>query len=219
MRRNRVLVLAAATLLCLAACTHDSPADGGADSGAGAAGGSSESGGAVTEQDSTAGAEPTATDAPGEGSDAGSGGKGSEVLPEATDTPTSLGELLADDGSAGRLTAPPATASEAGLVDSFPTEILMVPEGANVRSSSVSADGSRAQATLDASVPGTCADALIAYRGWFTRGGFQETETSETGDASRLAFARENDSVTLTTASGDQACTVGLFAVLEVTAG
>ncbi|WP_454295842.1 hypothetical protein [Salana multivorans] len=158
------------------------------------------------------------TDGPDSGSLGKSGGDGSEVLPSPSPTPSSLTELIEEEPYAGDLASPPAAnESRDGLVDAFPSHVLLVPDGAQVRSSSVTADGAVVQATLDAAAPGTCTEALISYRGWFSRGGFAETSTSESADRAQLSFTRGSEAVSLSTVTGVDACDITIVAVLEVT--
>lgn len=217
-RRLTVALLAA---LCATACTpegEDGSASATRSAGAESSTASGGHGSVDGSGESGAGAPTLAGSADsGVGSGGASGGQGSEVLPAPTDTPTSLGQLIVDEPAAAVLAVAPPDASDTGLVEGFPSEVILIPDGATVQSSSVSSADGRAQAVLDASVPGGCGDVLITYRGWFGRGGFDETATSEGADRSQLAFARGPESVTLSTITADGSCTVGLLASLVVT--
>lgn len=114
------------------------------------------------------------------------------------------------------MTSAPAGGSGQGIVETFPSDVILVPESSHVRSTSVSSDNGLVQVTLDAAVPTTCAETLVDYRGWFGRGGFVETSTSESADRAQVSFTRGGDVVTLTTLAGADACDVAVVAVLEV---
>lgn len=226
MRRWTVLV-AAVLGVCLTACTPGSGEGSSSDRtgdppqvSATASDGSSSVSGSDPSQSETPqsgdGSDSGATDGPATGSLGQSGGDGSEVLPETTETPTSLGNLLEDSPGAAELTTAPPNQSGEGIVDAFPTDVILVPSDSEVLSSSVTSDGTRVQAALDATAASSCADLLIAYRSWFTRGDFTETTTSETADHAQLTFTRGTESATLTTTTERDGCTIALIAVLEV---
>ena len=113
----------------------------------------------------------TPTPTPSGRSGGQSGGEGSEVAPpESQDR--SPGDSLGDTPvpSAGRLSPAQKTGSAAGLVPGFPDDVVLVPSGATVASSSVTGADGRYQVTLDAAVDGACTDVLLDYRVWFTPG-------------------------------------------------
>lgn len=227
--RTWTVLVAAALLVCLTACTPES-GEGSSSDRTGDPAGVSTTGSDGTGSGSVSDPSPSeapqsgdssgsgATDGPGTGSLGQSGGDGSEVLPEATGAPTSLADLLEDSPGAAELTTAPPNQSDAGIVEAFPTDVILVPSDFEVLSSSVSSDGTRVQAALDATAASSCADLLIAYRSWFTRGDFAETTTSETADHAQLTFTRGTESATLSTTTEHGGCTIALIAVLEVQA-
>ncbi|MFD6176665.1 MULTISPECIES: hypothetical protein [unclassified Isoptericola] len=183
----------------------------------------------------------TGTDAPATGTDASttptsdptagsggqSGGDGSEVAPPAKASATGLGDLLADVPAAGRLTHAPRSGNATDrLVVGFPDGVVLVPEDATVRSSSVTREKRRVQAALAAGVPRPCADVLLAYRSWFTSGGFAEAPRRGEAAGTLARFTRGTgssaESVTVAAdargAKGGR-CAVELHAALVVPAG
>lgn len=198
--------------LTVAGCTAD---QGSQDSRAGATG---STGAPAPSTDGTGGdaGEPTPVPTVTGESGGQSGGDGSETIPEPGPAPSSLAELLPDAlTGAGRLEEALEDANKAkGLATGFPTDVLLVPDGATVVSSSVASDGGRTQLALDATVPGACDDVLVELRGWFRAGGFTETATAQTAARTELTFTRDDGHVTATTVLDDDACDLTLFGVL-----
>ena len=126
-----------------------------------------------------------------------SGGSGSqnEGLPSTGSTRAPLG---ATAPAVPRLTMPlPATASARGsLVTGFPVSI--VPDGATVVSSSVSAEGSRLQVGLAAGTSVSPAGVLADYVKAFTTAGFTTVDSPAAPGTSATAFIRGNDGLVLT---------------------
>jgi hypothetical protein len=135
----------------------------------------------------------------GPSSGTGSSGTGSagEVLPPTGSTP---GSLVIPTPDVPRLTGPlPATASARGaLVTGFPVEIVPVPAGATVVSSSVAAEGSRLQVGLEASTAASPADVLAGYVQAFTAAGFITTDSPVGAGTTATAFVRANEGLVLT---------------------
>jgi hypothetical protein len=144
-----------------------------------------------------------------------SGGDGSEVAPESQDQ--SPGDSLGDTPvpSAGRLSTAQKTGSAAGLVPGFPEDVVLVPSGATVASSSVTGAEGRYQVALDAAVDAACTDVLLDYRVWFTTGGFAETGTTTRPGATTVELERNDGIVMLGTARGSDGCEVTVFATLS----
>lgn len=204
-------------LLAVAGCTADEGSAGQGAAGAPGPTGGSAAGGATVDGDAGPSPVPTVTG----GSGGRTGGEGSEVVPEASPAPSSLADLLPDDPPAAeRLASPPqdATAST-GLAKDFPTTVLLVPDGATVRSSSVTSDGGRTQLAIDAAVPGACGDLLVELRGWFGGGGFTETATAETAERADLTFSRDDGHVTVAAVAGQDACDLVQLGVLAAAMG
>lgn len=150
----------------------------------------------------SAGVEPSAvgTASPGgtsSGTRSSGTGSASEVLPPTGSTP---GGLVVPTPAVPRLTGPlPATASARGaLVTGFPVEIVPVPAGATVVSSSVAAEGSRLQVGLEASTAASPADVLAGYVQAFTAAGFITTDSPAGAGSTATAFVRANEGLVLT---------------------
>jgi hypothetical protein len=145
-----------------------------------------------------------------------SGGDGSEVAPAESQEGTP-GDSLGDTPvlSAGRLSTAQKTGTAAGLVPVFPEDVVLVPSGATVASSSVTGAEGRYQVTLDAAVDAACTDVLLDYRVWFTTGGFAETGTTTRPGRTTVELERNDGSVMLGTARGSAGCEVTVFATLS----
>jgi hypothetical protein len=145
-----------------------------------------------------------------------SGGEGSEVAP-AESQEESPGDSLGDTPvpSAGRLSPAQKTASAAGLVPVFPDDVVLVPAGATVASSSVTGADGRYQVALDAAVDAACTDVLLDYRSWFTTGGFAETGTTTRPGRTTVELERNDGTVLLGTARSSAGCEVTVFATLS----
>ena len=237
--RGRLAVPLLSAALVLSSCTAaqdpgpddepTTPATGPASPTPGGTGGPPSGTGA--EKDAGAGAEPGSddsgtgdpptTDGPddgaggAEGSGGQSGGEGSEVVPPA---PESRGDRLGDSPppAAGRLTRKQQTGTAAGLVAGFPDDVVLIPAGATVTSSSVTGGDGRYQVTLAATVGGACDPVVLDYRVWFTTGGFTETGAAPRPDGTTVDLAREDGTVQLGTTGADAGCEVTVFAVLSV---
>jgi hypothetical protein len=146
-----------------------------------------------------------------------SGGEGSEVAPAEPDD-RAPGDRLGDTRvpSAGRLGPAPETGNAAGLVRGFPDDVVLVPAGAKVASSSVTGADGRYQVTLDAVVEGACTDVLLDYRVWFTTGGFAETGTTSRPGRTTVELERNDGTAVLSAARDSAGCAVTVFAVLSV---
>ncbi|GHH72655.1 hypothetical protein [Promicromonospora soli] len=164
--------------------------------------------------DPDAAGEPTPT--PSGRSGGQSGGEGSEVAPAGSQD-RSPGDSLGDTPvpSAGRLSTALRTGSAAGLVRGFPDDVVLVPAGAKVASSSVTGSDGRYQVTLDAAVDAACTDVLLDYRVWFTTGGFAETGTTTRPGRTTVELERNDGSVMLGTARSSAGCEVTVFATLS----
>jgi hypothetical protein len=158
----------------------------------------------------------TPTPTPSGRSGGQSGGEGSEVAP-AESQDRSPGDGLGDTPvpSAGRLSAAQKTGSAAGLVPGFPEDVVRVPSGATVASSSVTGADGRYQVALDAAVDAACTDVLLDYRVWFTTGGFAETGTTARPGRTTVELERNDGTVMLGTTRGSAGCEVTVFATLS----
>ncbi|MFE7509427.1 hypothetical protein [Promicromonospora sp. NPDC057488] len=237
-RRTTAPLLVAAPLLAaaltLTACTSapeasEGPDDAAASASPGAASASPSGKASGKPKDGDPGAAPSPSTAPSTaptrsggtapmpdgGSGGQSGGDGSEVVPPESGDGT--GDGLGDTAipAAGRLAAAPRTGSASGLVAGFPEDVVLVPSGADVASSSVTGADGRFQVTLDAKVAAGCTDVLLDYRSWFTTGGFTEQDTTARPGRTEVELARKGESVLLTATKDGKSCTVTVFATLR----
>ncbi|MEV0894265.1 hypothetical protein [Promicromonospora sp. NPDC050262] len=173
------------------------------------------SAGPSTEPDAEPGKAGATAPAPDGRSGGQSGGDGSEVIPPVAQDGSPANGLGGSTGpAAGRLGTGQQTGSGSGLVAGFPQDVVLVPKGADVDSSSVTGSDGRYQVTLDATVDAACTDVLLDYRSWFTSGGFAEKDTANRPRRTTVDLARKGDSVVLTTVRDGDGCAVTVFATL-----
>ncbi|MGI5189659.1 hypothetical protein ACQEVI_16085 [Promicromonospora sp. CA-289599] len=144
-----------------------------------------------------------------------SGAEGSEIAPPAPGR--SSGDDLGDSvaPAAGRLTRDQRTGTAEGLVAGFPDDVVLVPTGTAVASSSVTGTDGRYQVTLDAKVKGACDAVVLDYRSWFTSGGFTETDATASPGRTTVDLARADGTVQLGTSGTRSGCDVTVFAALS----
>jgi hypothetical protein len=144
-----------------------------------------------------------------------SGAEGSEIAPPAPGR--SSGDNLGDSAvpAAGRLTRDQRTGTADGLVAGFPDDVVLVPAGTAVASSSVTGTDGRYQVTLDAKVDGGCDAVVLDYRSWFTSGGFTETGSTARPGHTTVDLARADGTVQLGTTRTRSGCGVIVFAALS----
>lgn len=159
------------------------------------------------------------TGAPGDagtppGSDGASEGDGSEVIPDPQNTAPRLDELYEDPPAAAPLAEVPADASASGeLVEGFPVDVVDLVPDAEVTSSAVSAEGSRVQISLEATVPASPDEVLGHYRARFVAGGFAEAAVPSVAGTTAAAFSRSGDALVVSSRTdGDET----LFSVTGV---
>ncbi|GAA4721888.1 hypothetical protein APR04_001439 [Promicromonospora umidemergens] len=159
--------------------------------------------------------ETAASAAPDGRSGGQNGAEGSEVAPPAPGRPSGdgLGDSVAP--AAGRLTRDQRTGTAEGLVAGFPDDVVLVPAGTAVASSSVTGTDGRYQVTLDAKVDGACDAVVLDYRSWFTSGGFTETGTTARPGRTTVDLARADGTVQLGTSRTRGGCDVTVFAALS----
>lgn len=161
------------------------------------------------------GPETAASPAPTGRSGGQSGGEGSELAPPAPDGSNrdSLGDSAGP--AAGRLSREQRTGTAAGLVAGFPDDVVLVPVGTEVASSSVTGADGRYQVTLDAAVDDACDAVVLDYRAWFTTGGFSETDTTARPGRTTVDLARDDGTVQLGASRTDAGCDVTVLAALS----
>jgi hypothetical protein len=164
----------------------------------------------------TDGKNPDGKDQESEGRSGGqSGAEGSELAPPepGPSSGADLGDSTAP--AAGRLTRDQRTGTAEGLVAGFPDDVVLVPAGTAVASSSVTGTDGRYQVTLDARVDDACDAVVLDYRSWFTSGGFTETGTTARPGRTTVDLARGDGTVQLGTARARGGCDVTVFAALS----
>ncbi|KQY96778.1 hypothetical protein ASD19_09495 [Microbacterium sp. Root53] len=124
----------------------------------------------------------------------GANSPGIEMAPEpdpSASPPGSVGELPPRPDleiPAG----PDAPVSEVdGLVDGFPVEVIAVARTATVLSSSVSSDGSRLHASVEATDSRSVAEVMDGYTGLLGELGFTWTTIGATDGGTAISFTRE----------------------------
>lgn len=165
-----------------------------------------------TSTSSAAGADPSASAAaPGSGSPTSnasepnptygaaeqpSGTKPLEVLPPVTATPTGL---PAPTEPAPLLTgAPPAPGTAQGeVVDGWPADILTLPKGTTVGSTSISTSGDIVQLTADGIVGASQSDVLADFRQTLVGRGFWFEDAPAPDGSLAQRFVRGGDTVTV----------------------
>lgn len=150
-----------------------------------------------------------------QGSGGQTGGDGSEVVPAGPGTAPEGGLGEAPVPAAGHLDPDQRTGTADGLVAGFPDDVVLVPAGASVTSSSVTGTGDRYQVTLAATVDGACDPVLLDYRSWFTTGGFAEQDASTGPDGSTVDLARGDGTVRVDASRTSAGCTVTVLAALS----
>lgn len=164
----------------------------------------------------TDGKDPDGKDKKSDGRSGGqSGAEGSELAPPepGPSSGADLGDSTAP--AAGRLTRDQRTGTAEGLVAGFPDDVVLVPAGTAVASSSVTGTDGRYQVTLDARVDDACDAVVLDYRSWFTSGGFTETGTTARPGRTTVDLARGDGTVQLGTARTRGGCDVTVFAALS----
>ncbi|MCG2798120.1 MAG: hypothetical protein L6367_06210 [Cellulomonas sp.] len=120
----------------------------------------------------------------------------SESLPGFT-APTSL-PGLAPAGTTGPTvsgTVPPDATAQGSLADGFPSQVVPVPDGVEVVSSSVSGQGTHLQATLLGSSAAAPAEVQAAYADALAREGFDGYPTATVDGSSAVTYTRGTDGI------------------------
>ncbi|MEV7604876.1 hypothetical protein AB0N65_05505 [Paenarthrobacter sp. NPDC089322] len=154
----------------------------------------------------TGDAEATASGSPTPGATAGTTPEGSdgatstakplEVLPPVTSTPTGL---PAPSSPAPLITGglPAAGSARGEVVDGWPGDILTLPQGTTVGSTSISVSGDILQLTADGIVNKSQADVLADFRQSLTGHGFWSEDASAPEGSVAQRFVRGADTVTV----------------------
>ncbi|MDR6988759.1 hypothetical protein J2Y66_003267 [Paenarthrobacter nitroguajacolicus] len=174
--------------------SSSSPAPGAGSTGADApASGSPASGAATT------GGVGSGTNGP-ESSAAAPTAKPLEVLPPVTATPTGLPEASAPAPLiTGALPQPGRASGE--LVDGWPGDILTLPSGTTIGSTSVSTSGDILQLTADGIIAKPQAEVLDSFRQSLVSHGFWSEDAPAADGAVAARFVRGTDTVTVSVAT------------------
>lgn len=138
-------------------------------------------------------------------------GSGTEVLPPtATATTPHLGTTLEP-----LVTAPlPKSASAKGkLVTGFPSEIIPIPTGLKIATSSVATQGEHLQATVVGTSTGSEADVQSFYQAAFTKLGMTAAVSPAGAGDSATSYTRGSDSITVTTTATTSGTGLSIFGV------
>ena len=138
-------------------------------------------------------------------------GSGTEVLPPtATPTTPHLGTTLEP-----LVTAPlPKTASAKGkLVAGFPSEVIPIPSGLTISSSSVATQGDHLQATVVGTSTASEADVQSFYQAAFAKLGMTAAVAPAGASDTATTFSRGSDSITVTTTAQTSGTALSIFGV------
>ncbi|YCK83728.1 hypothetical protein M1D89_11090 [Arthrobacter sp. D3-18] len=140
----------------------------------------------------------------GEGDGGPSTAKPLEVLPPVTATPTGLPQPSAPAPLVTTLPEPGSAAG--GVVDGWPADILTLPEGTTIGSTSVSTSGDVLQVAADGIIAKPQAEVLASFRQSLVAHGFWSEAAPAADDALAERFVRGTDTVTVsvsTTGTGN----------------
>ncbi len=144
------------------------------------------------------------TEGSGEGDDGPSTAKPLEVLPPVTATPTGLPQPSAPAPLVTILPDPGSAAGE--VVDGWPADILTLPEGTTIGSTSVSTSGDVLQVPADGIIAKPQAEVLASFRQSLVAHGFWSEVAPAAEGALAERFVRGADTVTVsvsTTGTGN----------------
>lgn len=155
----------------------------------------------------------------GTGSDGQSTPKPLEVLPPVTASPTGLPQPSAPAPLiSGALPAPGTAAGE--VVDGWPADILTLPAGTTIGSTSVSTSGNALQLTADGIVSKPQSEVLASFSQSLVSHGFWSEPAPAADGAVASRFVRGTDTVTVSvTTTGTGASRFQLLGTLHTTAG
>ncbi|MET0725514.1 MAG: hypothetical protein ABWY36_04130 [Leifsonia sp.] len=166
-----------------------------------------------------------ADDGGSDGGDSTSGPDGSGDSPDAAAPGVRLDEWGSGETAAPTLPPPttrpyilsgaiPAAASASGkLAKGFPDTIPAAPDS-DIDHSSLTSEGTRLQVALTATTTLSLDDVLNFYRVEFARYGLLDSPAPATGGQTAVAFARDDDSITLAITPADDGVTYALFGAL-----
>ncbi|WP_416404548.1 hypothetical protein [Arthrobacter sp. LFS091] len=156
---------------------------------------------------------------PETGGDGQSTAKPLEVLPPVTATPSGLPEPSAPAPLiSGALPAPGTAAGK--VVDGWPADILTLPAGTTIGSTSVSTSGNALQVAADGIVAKPQSEVLGSFSQSLVSRGFWSEQAPAADGAVATRFVRGSDTVTVSvTTTGTGASRFQLLGTLHTTAG
>ncbi len=102
------------------------------------------------------------------------------------------------------------------VIDGMPA-VVVIPDDAEVSSSSVARDGRRIQVAVDGSSEDSPEDVLEFYRRHFTDLGFLESPSPASAGATATAFTRESNGLVVTVRGGDGGTSFSVVGTLTAT--
>ena len=144
-------------------------------------------------------------------------GSGTEVLPPtATPTTAHLGTE-----STPLVTEPlPKSASATGkLVTGFPTDVISLPAGMKIESSSIATQGVHMQVTVVGTSAASVGDVQSYFQAVFTKLGLTAVVTPAAPGTTATSYSRSSDSITVTTSADSGGTHVSVFAVFTAGKG
>lgn len=120
-----------------------------------------------------------------------SSGDGEEVEVTPTSSPTSSAEQAPPEGGAAEAAEPSSTeTSQGGVVEGLPTDVIPVPDDAEVLLTSAIPDGDTIDVSLAARIDASPEDVLGVYREALTGAGFVESPSAGGPGATASTFTR-----------------------------
>lgn len=172
-------------------------------------------GGAPTATPATPSPTPTAgagrearSDQPGATGSTGDSGTEGEVPGDGS---TTLPRPPSDRAPLVRKPLPPSGSAEGELVAGFPSDLLPIATDAAVSSSSVTTEGNRMQAGVEASSPRSATDIVAYYQAAYAGLGLSAREVAAVSGSTAYAFARGDNTITLTVVPAASGSTFTLF--------
>lgn len=158
-------------------------------------------------------------DAPdGSAGEPGANRPGIEAAPEPEESPRPPGAVgpLPERPDLDVPSGPRAPVSAVdALVDGFPTRVITVAAGSNVLSSSVSSDGGRLQASLEATSGRSVAEVMDHYTELFRDLGFTWSAADATVGGTAFSFTRDGHSVVVSARPQAEGSLYTVFGILD----
>jgi hypothetical protein len=127
------------------------------------------------------------------------------------DAPTSLPLPPSDDDPLVTRPLPKPGAAEGELVPGFPSDLLPIPAGAAVISSSVATEGDHMQAGVTATSTLTADEVVTFYQATYASLGLTDRQTNAIPGSTAYAFSRGDNTITLTVTPAESGSAFSLF--------